>query len=184
MAGGNGFDDIFTALAAINAELVLLGERLNILEETRRRAGAAPEPDTPPGAPVAWHDLDADEHAALWRRFVDWVLWLADRYELTNDQLPRRCWWRHGSVVEELTALWTAHQSAYAPGEDVGSAPYLWQDALARAIERISRLWIGTCRNGQHRDRHREPWAGDTAYLTDILATRPGTPKEHQPPCP
>lgn len=76
-------------------------------------------------------------------------------------------------MVEELTALWTSHQSAYAPGEDTGSAPYLWQDALARAIERIGRLWVGACRNGHHRDRHREKWGGDEEYLAGILAAAP-----------
>lgn len=198
MAGGNGFDDLFTAMASVNeevvslgAELVLLGERVTMLEEARggtgdassaggagNAGGTGKEPGEEPGeeggravgAPVCWDDLGAEERAALWPGFVAWVLRVADRYEVTNDQLPRQCWWLHGAVVEELTALWTSHQSAYAAGEDAGSAPYLWQDALARAIERIGRMWVGTCRNGAHRDRHRERWAGDDPYLKTILA--------------
>ncbi|MEV5434446.1 hypothetical protein AB0K80_00180 [Streptomyces sp. NPDC052682] len=179
----NGFDELFQAMASmneevvsINAELVLLGERVTMLEEGRiagsggRTDGAGNEEERAVGAPVCWADLEPAERAALWPEFVDWVIWMADRYEVTNDQLPRQCWWRHGSVVEELTALWTSHQSAYARGEDAGSAPYLWQDALARAIERIGRLWVGTCRNGHHRERHRERWGDDEEYLALILA--------------
>lgn len=179
----NGFDDLFNAMASVNeeivsvnAELVLLGERVTILEEDRSSpapggGGAGEnEEERVPGAPVVWDELSPKERAALWPQFVAWVIWVADRYEVTNDQLPRQCWWLHGAVVEELTALWTSHQSAYAPGEDAGSAPYLWQDALARGIERIGRLWIGTCRNGQHRARHREAWDGDEPYLREFLS--------------
>ncbi|MBY8887258.1 hypothetical protein K7472_20780 [Streptomyces sp. PTM05] len=189
----NGFDDLFRQLATINeeivslnAELVLQAERLKILEEDRGEgagggsAGAGEggeEEERVAGAPVRWDDLVPAERVALWREFVVWVIWMADRYGITNDQIPRQCWWQHGAVVEELTALWTSHQSAYALSEDAGSAPYLWQDALARAIERIGRLWVGTCRNGQHRDRHREQWDGDEKYLAAILATVPAPPE-------
>jgi hypothetical protein len=186
----NGFDDLFKQLGTINeemvslnAELVLLGERVKVLEEDRTAGGGSSgagegregEEECVAGAPVCWDDLEEAKRAALWPEFVAWVIWMADRYEVTNDQIPRQCWWQHGAVVEELTALWTSHQSAYAQGEDAGSAPYLWQDALARAIERIGRLWVGTCRNGQHRDRHREQWDGDEKYLAAILAARPAT---------
>ncbi|MCM2388770.1 hypothetical protein [Streptomyces albipurpureus] len=177
-----GFDDLFAALQSVNqevvtlnAELVLLGERVKILEEGRASsvpftAGAEGVPERIPGMPVDWDTLDSHEMKLLWPPFVSWVIWLADRYEVTNDQLPRHCWWLHGGVVEELTALWTSRQSAYAAGEDAGSAPYLWQDALARGIERIGRLWLGTCRTGQHRERHRETWA-DVPYRNAILAS-------------
>ncbi len=193
----NGFDDLFQQLATINeeivslnAELVLQAERLKIIEEERDAGGGAggdssgageggeEEEERVAGAPVCWDDLEEAERAALWPEFVAWVIWMADRYEVTNDQIPRQCWWQHGAVVEELTALWTSHQSAYAQGEDAGSAPYLWQDALARAIERIGRLWVGTCRNGQHRDRHREQWDGDEKYLAEILAVAPAPAEE------
>ncbi|BDH10474.1 hypothetical protein [Streptomyces hygroscopicus] len=174
----NGFDDLFAEMTSINAELVLVSERLKVVEEAiavgPQVSGGSGEKDEeegrPVGAPVCWDDLSAEELAMLWPAFVAWVLWLADKYELVTDQLPRQCWWRHGAVVEELTALWTSHQSAYASGEDGGSAPYLWQDALARAIERIGRNWLGTCRNGQHKERHREAWSGDEKYEVLLLS--------------
>ncbi|WP_445517309.1 hypothetical protein [Streptomyces sp. NEAU-174] len=183
MANSNGFDKIFAAIASqneemisVNAEIVLLGERVKVLEEGQATGGSGSadggeeEEERMAGAPVCWDDLSAVQRAKLWPEFVAWVIWLADRKELTNDQLPRQCWWKHGAVVDELTALWTSHESAYASGEDAGSAPYLWQDALDRGIERIGRRWLGTCRNGQHRDRHRSAWANDAAYLAELLA--------------
>ncbi|MDQ0765616.1 hypothetical protein [Streptomyces canus] len=172
----SGFDDIFAELTNINAEQVLLSERVKLLEEQLEAGGSGSgeadgEQERPVGAPVRWHELDAEERAVLWPQFVRWVIWVADRYEMTTDQLPRQCWWKHGAVVEELTALWTSHESAYASGEDGGSAPYLWQDALARAVERMGRFWLGACRNGQHRARHRDAtWDGDADYLALLLA--------------
>ncbi|MFD7507860.1 hypothetical protein ACFV5N_00730 [Streptomyces sp. NPDC059853] len=166
----DGYDDLLDELTAVSGELALLGERVLVLEQGAPGPGGADSSGRTAGAPVHWDNLPADERTALWVEFVAWVAWLSDRYELTTDQLPRGCWWRHGAVVEELTALWTSHTSAYGGDEDVGAAPYLWQDALSRAIERIGRHWLGPCRNGQHRDRHRTPWSGDEPYLTPILA--------------
>jgi len=187
MASAGGFDDIFDRLreiqedlVSINADSVLMGERLKMLEEERAEPDAesgvesaeTEQDERVPGLAVCWDDLSREEREALWPEFVLWVLRLADRYEVPNDQLPRDCWWMHGAVVEELTALWTSHQSAYAAEEDAGSAPYLWQDAWSRAIERIARLWLGgTCRNGQHRPRHRQAWSDDEVYLNQILTS-------------
>ncbi|MEZ0070069.1 hypothetical protein ABIA32_006121 [Streptacidiphilus sp. MAP12-20] len=181
-SGGGGFDDLFDQLRGIteelvnvNAELVLVNERVGMLEERPAASDAATqqgeqaELERVPGAAISWTELTPTQRSVLWPQFVLWTLWLADRYEVTNDQIPRQCWWKHGALVEELTALWTSHQSAYAAEEDAGSAPYLWQDALSRAIERIGRLWLGSCRNGQHKERHRQPWIGEEQYLEEIL---------------
>lgn len=177
MASGGGFDEIFAELTQLNAELVLISERVGMLEDALQSGGSGPGEQTkqrPPGAPVIWSELDDDDYHVLWPQFVAWVIWTADRYEVTTDQLPRQCWVLHGAVVDELTALWTSYQSAYAPGEDAGSAPYLWQQAFAAALDRFARNWLGTCRNGQHKERHRERWAGDAAYLETLLqAVRP-----------
>ena len=182
----SGFDDIFAELTNINAEQVLLSERVKLLEEQLSAAPAGGDADgekeRPVGEPVRWHELDAEQHAVLWPQFVSWVIWMADRYEMTTDQLPRQCWWKHGAVVEELTALWTSYESAYASGEDGGSAPYLWQDALARAVERMGRFWLGSCRNGQHKARHRDAaWSGDADYLALLLAAGEREPDSDPP---
>lgn len=173
MANG-GFDDIFAELTSVNAEVVLLSERVTVLEEAQpagaESAGGDADKHRPPGSAIVWEDLDDDEYAVLWPQFVHWVIWIADRRELTTDQLPRLCWRLHEAVVDELTALWTGHQSAYAAvTEDAGSGPYQWQTAFASAIERFGPMWLGTCRNGQHKPRHRQRWAGDDQYVTTLL---------------
>ncbi|MFE2727108.1 hypothetical protein [Kitasatospora sp. NPDC059327] len=185
----DAFDPLFDELASINAELASITVRLATLEERQPAvsagagegaAGGGPS-DRAAGAPVLWQSMGEEQRAALWPEFVAWVIWLADAYELTTEQLPRQCWWQHASVVEELTALWTSHSSAYASEEDVGASPYLWQDALARAIERISRNWLGGCVNGFHEPKSRIPFA-EAAYRTELLEA--GPPCQAEPPAP
>lgn len=176
----NDLDDLFDALASINAEVVSLGQRVEALETrgkgpTASDAGQGDGEEVPPGSPVDWETLSPEEDAVLWPEFVNFVIWLADRYEMTAQQLPRKCWYLHGGVVDELTALWTAHQSAYAPGEDAGSAPYLWQDAVARMIDRSGRYWLGECKTGKHTARHRVMFAGDESYRLEIIRSRSST---------
>ena len=162
-------DPLLAEIESINGEITDLSERMRRAEDALTAGGGDPS-QRGAGAAVDWNKLTPDEHAVLWPQFVDWVIWMADRYQLTNAQVPRACWYRHGAVVEELTALWTSHGSAYAADDaGGGAAPYLWQDALARAIERINRLWLGSCRNGTHRDKDRQRWHGDPAYRDSIL---------------
>ncbi|MGP4115365.1 hypothetical protein ACTWP5_31265 [Streptomyces sp. 4N509B] len=171
----DAFDDIFTELATISATQALLAERVTLLEDR-----PLPRPDNTepsPGAPILWHTLPPAQRAELWPRFVTWVTWLADRYELTTDQLPGACWWRHGAVVEELTALWTSHQSTHAPDQDAGAAPHLWHDALARTLDRLTHHWLGPCRNGHHKPRHRTPWHDDDTQANEL-------PSVNDSPCP
>lgn len=173
----NGLDAIFDTLEAINHELNVLTARLNALEQGTGLPGAADgaQEGRATGAPIVWASIPDEERAALWEEFVDWTLWMADTYELTPEQLPRQCWWQHGSAVEELTALWTAHQSAYNGTDDVGSAPYLWQDALARCVERLNRVWLGGCTNGFHDPKTRTAFRDD-AYRLQLLKAVGGGP--------
>lgn len=64
-----------------------------------------------------WPELDREGSARLWSELVGWVSWLRERYELTHAALPK-CWYRHGWIVEELTALMAAWQQAYHYTED------------------------------------------------------------------
>ncbi|MFD5922307.1 hypothetical protein ACFVYP_36815 [Kitasatospora sp. NPDC058201] len=173
----DAFDPLFEELTSINAEIASVSARVSILEERQSAAGGegggGGPSDRAPGAPVLWRTMDEEQQAALWPEFIAWVLWLSDAYELTTEQLPRQCWWQHASVVEELTALWTSHASAYISQEDVGASPYLWQDALARAIERINRNWLGGCVNGFHEPKSRIAFAADADYLKELVEAGP-----------
>ncbi|MFB8242344.1 hypothetical protein ACFC58_38025 [Kitasatospora purpeofusca] len=186
----DAFDPLFDELASINAELASVAVRLAALEERQATVGAGTgetgagggPSDRAAGAPVLWRSMGEEQRATLWPEFVAWVVWLSDAYELTTEQLPRQCWWQHASVVEELTALWTSHSSAYASEEDVGASPYLWQDALARAVERINRNWLGGCVNGFHEPKSRVPFGADAAYRQELLGAGPPGDREPKEP--
>lgn len=157
------------ALTVVSRDLDNLAQRVAAIEE----ALTQPAADRLPGTPIVWHRLDPPEAAELWPQFIDWVTWLADTYDLSLSQLPR-CWPRHGSVVAELTGLWTSYRSAHdATKGDTGSAPYLWGDALARALERITHLWAGDCKTGEHQPASRRPWRCDEAYQRQLTAAIP-----------
>ncbi len=108
----------------------------------------------------------------MWLALDDWVRWLVTRYALDHREIPP-CWYAHGDLVEELTALWSAHQSAYdRAGPATGPAD--WHHTLAVTRSRLQ-LWAGRtgCRHGQHRDPVAPAWAGEPSpadYLDAFLA--------------
>ena len=84
-------------------------------------------------APWHWQALDALGAAQTWTALAVFVIFLVTRYDL-GDVVPR-CWWTHGALVEELTALWAAWTAAYVDtARERGRA-----DPLARAIRRLPR---------------------------------------------
>ena len=62
--------------------------------------------------PIDWARLSAEHAAQVWLDLDEWVRWLVTRYALDHRDVPP-CWYAHGDLVEELTALWTAHRAAY-----------------------------------------------------------------------
>lgn len=157
-------EQIAAVLQGMREDLAALAGRLTTVEQRL----AVPDAERVPGMPVVWGRLEATEYDELWPRFVDWVTWLADTYELTPDQLPR-CWHHHGGVVAELTGLWTGYEAAHHPARGgTGSSPYQWGDALGRALDRIRRTWLGDCTTGVHTTKTRPSWANDTAYQDEL----------------
>ncbi|MBM9623947.1 hypothetical protein ACWGRF_03740 [Streptomyces zhihengii] len=184
---------LFEALESINNELTAFAARLARLENSgsipggsRKDGGdaaGAVEGHRVAGAPVVWHRIEDEEvRAALWAEFTSWVIQMADTYELTTEQLPHSCWWEHGSVVAELTALWTGWESSYGNEEDAAAGPYLWHDAWSRAVERIGRMWLGECTNGYHQQKSRTMWGTDPAYRQKVLQA--GAPGGRSAPVP
>ncbi|MER7194814.1 hypothetical protein [Streptomyces flaveolus] len=174
---------LFDALESINGELTGFAARLARLEDAGAVRGAAKQGVSGEeggndsarvrGAPVVWHKVEEEERTKLWGEFTAWVIRMADTYELTTEQLPHACWWEHGAVVAELTALWTGWESAYANEDDAAAGPYLWHDAWSRGIERIGRTWLGECTNGYHQTKSRTVWGTDPVYRRRVVEAGP-----------
>jgi hypothetical protein len=171
----DGLEPVFSALRNVNATLVEVRHEVDVLASRVEYLEEIPEQQRIHGAPVAWHLLTDETRGELWPAFIAWVTWLADTYELSTGQLPR-CWHHHGAAVAELTDLWTSWRSAHEANDDAGSAPYLWGDALARALDRLAQLWLGVCTTGEHERRYRQTWGDDAAYLDAMSRAGPPHP--------
>jgi hypothetical protein len=102
----------------------------------------ANRPDGPKS--IDWATLTGPERGAAWRRLVRFVEGLVYRYSLQREILP--CWWQHGDAVEELTALFSARETAYDESADAGQ-PVLWHDMLERSRVRVAGA-LSSCRDG------------------------------------
>lgn len=108
--------------------------------------------------PVVWRHLGPTAAAAAWVALEDWVRWLAARYALDHRDVPP-CWYAHGHLVEELSALHTAHRACFDPAASA-TAPVEWHQVLASARTRLQ-LWAGRtgCRPGEHRPDAPPEWS-------------------------
>jgi hypothetical protein len=106
---------------------------------------------------ICWPALPPDKEQAVAAELVEWVTWLARRYDLDRRTIPE-CWQRHGALVEELSALRSAWQLAFsrtAPKD----APLTWHAGFAHSRARLADWAARTaCRPGRHRD-----WLGRAA---------------------
>jgi hypothetical protein len=75
-----------------------------------------------------WRSLSPSDLEAMWKRLWPWVEWLRTRYELSEAIPP--CWYRHGAMVEELTALFAAWKAAYEDRRARAEAPLTWHEKL------------------------------------------------------
>ena len=119
--------------------------------------------------PVDWARLTADEVALVWAALDNWVRWLVVRYCLDHRDVPP-CWYRHCALVEELSALRSAHLDAFHPAR-MPTGPAEWHTTFGNARGRM-REWAARtgCRPGQHRDDLPPPWASvdDGAYGDEL----------------
>ena len=99
---------------------------------------------TMPGVTVVnWRELTDDDAPATWARLGGWVDWFINRYEIPEQKVPS-CWWRHGALVEELSALHTAWLVSFDE-TDGGYGPIGWHERLTVAIQRITGFYHGQC---------------------------------------
>jgi hypothetical protein len=74
------------------------------------------------------------------QELAGWVEWLQVRYASAGDWL-RPCWWRHGFVVEELSALRIAWLGVYEPAENTEATAALdWHEAAEKCRERVRQV--------------------------------------------
>lgn len=108
---------------------------------------------------VNWRLLDDDQAHAEWSALREWVEWFVERYNVAVSLIPN-CWWKHGPLVEELSALHTAHVAAFDPS-DSGFGPIGWHERLTIAIPRLQKAYTGTCR-AEHVDQKSRTLHGAT----------------------
>jgi len=133
----------------------LLAQELSGLNMSSRSVGSGMI-----GAAVTnWRELTDSEAAEYWRALRSWVEWFATRYNIPVSIVPD-CWWRHGPLVEELSALHAAHVAAFDPS-DSGFGPIGWHERLAIAIPRLNRSYGGGCNNG-HKPTRSRSWVNAT----------------------
>ena len=107
--------------------------------------------------PVCWKILDRATAAREWPAMAEWVRWLATRYALAPRTIPP-CWYSHGALVEELSALRTGWLAAFAP-DAPGSAPLDWHTMFAASRSRLDEsVSRGGCTKDDHRDDQTATW--------------------------
>jgi len=149
-----------------------------------------PPPESSPGEqtrdgssePIAaeiinWRYLSDYDAERVWEELREWVEWFTSRYYVPPSTVPT-CWWKHGQLVEELSALHTAHVVCFDDA-DTGLGPIGWHERLAIALPRLTRAYGGGCSNG-HQDTKPRSWAG----TTDERAWTAWTTQAHATPAP
>ncbi|WP_345802962.1 hypothetical protein AAIB33_07740 [Microbacterium sp. AZCO] len=106
-------------------------------------------------AVVDFRNLTAAEAPAAWESLRAWVEWFAVRYRISESIVPV-CWWKHGDLVEELSALHAAHTVAFDPS-DSGFGPIRWHEQLDLAMPRLRHAYYSQCSRG-HNSRTPRTW--------------------------
>jgi len=131
----------------------LLAEEMSDFEPDIRYGSSAPL-----GAQVInWRTLTNAEARAAWKELRAWVEWFTVRYRISESVVPA-CWYKHGQLVEELSALHIAHTAAFDPS-DAGFGPIGWHERLSIALPRLTRAYAGGCSRG-HDPLKPRSWTG------------------------
>ena len=119
-------------------------ERL-IAAELARTAPAGGAADPLGSHHIDWRHLSPEQANAEWTALREWVEWFTVRYNVAVSVVPG-CWWKHGALVEELSALHVAHLAAF-DDSDTGLGPIVWHERLALARTRLQHAGAG-CSSG------------------------------------
>jgi hypothetical protein len=111
--------------------------------------------------PVNWRTLRDEDAPQVWEQLQEWVRWFCTRYAIPDATIPV-CWWRHGSLSEELSALRTAWLVSFDE-TDVGYGPIGWHERLAVALPRLRHWYHGECSAGHQVVARSRTWSDATA---------------------
>lgn len=128
---------------SLEDEILLLRAQVDYLLER-----VAERPDLTDG-PVNWAALSQSAATEQWQLLTEWTGWLRDRYQL-HETLPA-CWFAHGSMVEELTALRSAWTGTFLSPNASPAEAALWHDLLDRVRHRLRAWDRNGCADGEHR---------------------------------
>ena len=127
----------------------LIAEEMSDFEPGLRSGSSAPI-----GAWVVnWRTLRDGDARAAWIELRSWVEWFTVRYEISESVVPV-CWFKHGNLVEELSALHIAHVVAF-DASDAGFGPIGWHERLSLAVPRLRHAYAGGCSRGHDRYKPR-----------------------------
>jgi len=147
---------VFHRVRGMGQRMEALAERLEQVEQrgTPARSAGGDAASGEPALPEwSWVGLEQGVRAERLRELHQWVTWLVDTYEVPTGQLPD-CWYRHGSMTADLTALRAGWTAAYLDPEAEPDRPSRWHDTLERTLRRI-RDWDrhGCGRSGSHTEQ-------------------------------
>jgi len=126
-----------------------------------------------------WPEIPPDDLEAEWDDLREWVAELLGRFAWIDHHVVPACWWRHGELVELLSALRGHEQVAFMPGQPPTTATD-WFRAM-RDLLGMARTWVAEsgCAAGHVERAPRvtavspDDWAG---HLESVATPRPITP--------
>lgn len=124
-------------------------------------------------APWNWKEFPGTAAAELLTGLREWVDWYNGRYGVSAEARIPGCWYRHGPVVEELTAAWIAWQPAYCGHQTPTDAPAYWHERILwPTIARIKKdTWGLSACNPAHKDPRPGKETSTDAGVADFLHT-------------
>jgi hypothetical protein len=131
-------------LAAHRGQLAALDGTVKRLSETVQ-ALAEGGPKGPPM--IAWHDLDANQAAAVRADLTTWVDQVLFPLYPSARESVRDCWDKHPDAVTELSACWLEFRRIFAPAAPARpGTPLARRPSLADSLVYLDRWLPGTLR--------------------------------------
>ncbi len=131
-------------LAAHRGQLAALDGKVRHLAET---VEALTEAGPKGPAMIAWHDLDADQAAAVRADLGRWVGEVLFPLYPSARESVRDCWQQHPDAVTELSACWLEFRRIFAPAAPPGpGGPAPRRPPLADFLVYLDRWLPGTLR--------------------------------------